>query len=84
MSGQNKQETCRRCGNIVPESDTHEVPDTGYWDEVSYEYSEIGWFPRLCTDCYEEVEEELRQRWDNEYKDESNPYRSDNPYGKEA
>lgn len=71
-------DACSKCGNVVCSSCISQVPNVGYWDEVSYKYSEVG-LARLCNSCYEGTRDELRQRWEREYYDPDRYY-NENPY----
>ena len=73
---------CKKCGRRVCSSCLCQVSNDGYWDEISRRYSEVGLWPELCKDCYEEERLGLRARWEREFMDEESPYhsREDNPY----
>ena len=85
--------TCSQCGDTILEYGSYsrtsycdkcgktdlcwgcvqEVSNVGYWMEVSNQYQ------YLCEDCYEEMREEYRDRWESDYGYErerglENPY----------
>jgi hypothetical protein len=60
-----KSDVCHGCIN--------DVPMAGYWMDEWYEHNKI------CKDCYDELSEEFRGRWESEFGNErkkglENPY----------